>query len=645
MAEIDDDTKSPSTDDELGTQFKRHYRAAKKHQGEWLKMARESYEYIAGRQLPREVLDEVEDDLKPYVTFNRIDPVVSAVVGHQINNRQELKYIPRNQGDAQPNEIMTGAANYIDDESDATDEITEAFWDMAVCGMGWTETHIEYDEEPEGKIYGAERVPPLEMGWDPASKKRNLANARYIFREAWWPRKEAIQKWPKLKDVQLPDGGMGWLNVEDDPIQESPREDYDGYDAGNWYRETNDSVLIVQYQYYELKPVYVVGDPISNKPIEMDESMFRRLKDRIDRMGARYVRQMRREYYQCIMAGVNVLEKTQPCKIGFTFRCMTGKRDETKNFWYGVVQAMKDPQMWSNKVFSDITSIMYKNRTGGAFVETDALADPRKAEEQWSEESPLIMLNPGALQKGKVLERQPINYPAGLDRLMEFAVQSIPQVTGISMELLGLVDRQQAGVLEMQRKRAGMTILAIMFNSLKRYGKERGRILKFFIDEYMPENTLVRIVGSDGLEKYVPMIKDKEVQKYDMIVDEAPSSPNQKQETFLVLTELVPQMAKLGIQPPEEMIDYLPLPAMMIEKWKQSIKESKNDPMAKRLRELDIAEREAAVNKDNQNAEKFSAEAALKRVEAMIKQMMAPLEARVQEVEQLSKIAERSKPN
>ena len=652
MVEIDnekDETKQHE-DGELIERFTRNYRSSKQHQRGWAKEAREMYDIIAGWQLTPEERQDYEEQLKPYVQFNRVDPVVSAVVGHQINNRQEIKYIPRNKGDAQPNEILSGAAKYVDDESDALDEVTDAFWDMAVCGMGWTETHVEYDEDPEGKIYGADRVPPLQMGWDPTAKKRNVADARYVFRDKWFPREEAESRWPALKGASLEGmSGGAWFGEyedEDDSIFDDQAGDYgDESEFGEYYKEHANEVLITQYQYYELEPVYVVGDPMTGRKLELDESIYKKLKSRIEKMGAKAVRQMRRKYYQCWFAGPNLLEKVDsPAGNSFSLLCVTGKRDERRNTWYGLVRAMRDPQKWSNKVFTDITSILYKNRTGGAFVEEDALVNPRKAEEEWAEESPLIIVANGAIQSGRIKERNPINYPSGLDRLMEFAVQSIPQVTGISMELMGLTDRQQAGVLEMQRKKAGMTILAMMFDSLRRHAKARARVLKHYITEYISDGRLIRIVGGDGLERFVPLLKEQEVMKYDIVVSEAPTSPNQKDETFLVLRELVPQMAKMGVTPPADMIDYLPLPSQMIEKWKQQIEAAKKDPMIKKRQEIELAEREAAIQRDKSAAKKDDSVAMLNQVKAMVENMEARLNERLKPVEQLSKMLERAKP-
>jgi hypothetical protein len=236
---------------------KTRYKDARNHCKAWKQEAKQCYEMVAGHQLSPEEKAELEEMLRPTIVFNRIDPVVSSVTGHQINNRQEVRYIPRELGDVKVSEVYTSAASYVDDESDANDEISDAFWDLVVSGMGFTETRISYDEDPEGKIYGADRVPPLEMSWDPAAKKRNIADARYIFRGKWYNRKDAEVQWPKLKNVDLGDSDM-WGDMRDE-LDEHDADEAWKYenDQSMWFKKEEDEVFILQYQYWVL--IFIKG--------------------------------------------------------------------------------------------------------------------------------------------------------------------------------------------------------------------------------------------------------------------------------------------------------------------------------------------------------------------------------------------------
>lgn len=638
--------------DKVGDKFTEkameRYRSAKSHQKDWRRESATCYDMVAGHQFTDEEVAELEEMLRPAVTFNRIDPVVAAVTGHQINNRTEVRYSPRQLGDVKINELLTAAAAYVDDNSDAEDEISDAFYDVCVCGLGWTETRVAYDEDPMGKIWGAERTSPLEMTWDPNAKKRNLSDMRYCFHDKWWDRADAENKWPALKDIDLKAMPESWVDapdfIDEEPHDASTAWMYEN-DSSRYYREHKDEVRITRYMYYELEPVYIVGDPVNGKPVELDQKKFSRLKKNIEERGIQYVKQDRRRYKQAFFAGELLLEKgDSPCKYSMPFKAITGKRDERRNLWYGLVRAMVDPQKWSNKFFMEIQDILASNRTGGAFFESSALADPRKAEEQWNEVNPLIEVNDGMIDRIK--ERNPIAFPAGLDRMMEFAVQSIPHVTGLSMEMLGLVDRNQPNVLEVTRKRAGMTILATIFNSLRRYNKERGRLLAWFIHEYISDGRLIKITEGDGTEKYVQLFREQadDVMNYDVIVDESPSSPNQKQETFAVLMEVIPLALKAGVPVPPELIDYMPIPSQLADKWKEMIASMKSNPEAdkfkKAMQDLEIKLKAADVKETESKATANEMKALLDQMKAKL----TALEARVKPYEVASEMASKNVP-
>jgi hypothetical protein len=156
----------------------------------------------------------------------------------------------------------------------------------------------------------------------------------------------------------------------------------------------------------------------------------------------------------------------------------------------------------------------------------------------------------------------------------------MPQTSGINMELLGLVERDQPGVLEMQRKKAGYAILAVFFDSLRRYRKEKGRVRLYMIQHYISDGRLVRIKGKDSTMQYVPLVKQKDTATYDVIVDEAPMSPNQTEQTWAMLQAMMPLLAKLEV-PPEiwsVIIEHSPLPSSVSGKINELISKQAQQP-------------------------------------------------------------------
>ena len=111
-----------------------------------------------------------------------------------------------------------------------------------------------------------------------------------------------------------------------------------------------------------------------------------------------------------------------------------------------------------------------------------------------------------------------------------------------------------------------LTVLAGMFDGLRRYRKEQGRLLAKYITEYLSDGRLVRILGGDGMERYIPLLKQDGALEYDVVVDESANTVNQKDKTFAILMQLMPALEKQGVPFSADLLEYTPLPAAMVEK-------------------------------------------------------------------------------
>ncbi|CAB4192684.1 hypothetical protein UFOVP1244_63 [uncultured Caudovirales phage] len=556
------------TDQEILDVAKENWRKAYSHWRKWRTEAKEDFGFVSGDQWDDNDKMSLDRQGRPAVVFNRIAPMIDAVSGSEVTNRQEIRFIPRELGDANVNEALTAAGKYFRDNCDAEDEESAAFFDCLVSGIGWTETRLDHDSDPDGQIV-IERVDPFEVFVDPSASKGNFDDAKFVFRIKDLTKQEIESSWPGATDTFLP-GSFTWGDVEseDDPHETIHGRQYELGKKGGGPKGRK-KYRVCEYQWLESSPVYRMVDPVTGSDITFDDRRYQMLKKAFKAMGGDpppAIRQKRMETRRAFFLGDKVLEEGPgPCRIGFTYRAITGKRDRNAGTWYGLVRPMKDPQRWSNKFFSQILHIINSNAKGGLLAEADAFEDVRDAETRWAEADSIIWMRPGGM--GKVGPKPLAGVPPDVSSMMQFCVQSLREVTGINLELLGMAEESQPGILEYQRRQSGLMILATMFDSLRRYRKEAGRLLLYFIQEYIPEGRLIRIEGPYGAQ-FVPLMKQSDTSQYDVVVDEAPSSPNLKEQVFAVLQVLVPQLTAMGIQIPPDALDYLPLPDSLV----QSIK-------------------------------------------------------------------------
>ena len=207
---------------------------------------------------------------------------------------------------------------------------------------------------------------------------------------------------------------------------------------------------------------------------------------------------------------------------------------------------------------------------------------------------------------------------------MEVSQQAIKDTTGVNDEMLGSADRDQPGVLEMQRKQQAFGILNAFFDAKRRYHKMQGRLLLKMIALYMPQDKLVRITQTQGDQmgpKYVQLAMSKDAMEYDVVVDEAPAGPNQKQAVFQILIQLMPllQNAGLGANVWAEIARYSPLPAKVSELIASDLmqKQQQEQQTAPVQQQLQMQGAQAKISDLNASADHHAAQAQLLKAKAV----------------------------
>jgi hypothetical protein len=544
---------------------------AERARASWRKYVQECNDFVMGHQWSDEDSRILASQNRPKVAFNRVAPLVKAVCGLEVNNRQSIIYLPRTQGVVGPNEMVTAAGRWIRDECNAEDEESKAFRDLAIGGEGWTETRMDYDEDPMGKIVvnkGASRA--------------NYADARMIYRIREMDPDDVRALLDLPDDIDDAALDAVWLNREATPAdggignkKDFPSKTRSG--VGDQNTGPKRTVKIVQCQYWRRETLHLVATANDEQPMQLSTEDYATFQERANAMNEAaaadvtgqtqpfefsHAQTTKKVYYQCFI-GIRILS-SEPLEMGmFQFGCMTGDYDTKKKWFVGMVGDMLDPQRWSNKFLAQIMNIMNANSKGGLLAETDAFVNQKAAQRDWSDPTKIVWVKPGAISKNKVKTREQIQLPSGLDQLMMFAISSIRDVTGINLELLGQADREQAASLEQQRRQSAMTILATMFDNLCKYRKLDGRLQLRFI-ALLPEGTLIRVVEK-GQYQYIPLLKNElDFEKFDVIIDQAPTSPDQKQYIWSI-TESILQM---NILPPAAMVQllkYSPYPESVVQ--------------------------------------------------------------------------------
>jgi len=602
---------------------------------------RDNYNIIEGDQWLEEPYDRQNADGMPIRTINKLAPVIDAVCGFEIQNRTEVEYIPRLATEQSMGftDMLNDVVNYIESESQSEFQNSQAFKDMLICGVGVTDTTITYDNNPDGEVE-IERVFPYFVLWDVTARAKNLDDANWVIRA-------------KIVDKDSMDGLLKDAeSKEEADASFGASVDARFLDFFNVVMIAKSLGIIYEYQWREKKPFYrienpligFVGDPMdpyteqivslakelqekysvnitTEKVFSIEQEDYKTIKDLFDMLGLKFkaVKQKKYKYYRATIVGNQVINKSENfSQTGFSMKFMTGKFSEVRQCYYGMIRAAKEAQRLLNQSISDYEGFLRTIPKGGVEIEADAVPNMQAFIQTYTKAREVTIYNPGGLSKTRPKITPPI--PSGLLDMINLAAVSIMETTGVTPDFMGISDSKlMTATLNRQMVRQGLTVLSAYFDAKRFYMINQG---KLFIDcvRVLIENSegrLIRVM-QNGEVKYIPLLKNQVAADYDVIIEEMPQTPSEREDTFEKLMQLAQLLANkpnpIDITPLA--IQYSPLKEDEINKIEQLMKPPEPQPPDPMVQEILMSE----VKLKQAEAMKGKAEAMRVKVEAMLKQ-------------------------
>jgi hypothetical protein len=143
----------------------------------------------------------------------------------------------------------------------------------------------------------------------------------------------------------------------------------------------------------------------------------------------------------------------------------------------------------------------------------------------------------------------------------------------------------------------------------------------------LPGDTLVKVVSNeDDKEKYVPIVlgfkQNPDVEEYDVIVDEAPAGPNQKDKTWTLLMQILPAVQEL-MTPAMwmEVLKFSPLPQAFVENIRAMLTEGEQDQQQMMMEQLKMGFMQLQGQQAQANVAKTIADTQATNVKTQISMM------------------------
>lgn len=601
---------------------------------------RENFALFEGNQWLQETLENQIKNSMPVIVINRTSPVIESISGFEVQNRLEISYTPRLMNPEQSgySDIMNNMVRYIEDNSRAPSQYSYAFKDMLICGVGATDTVVNYDNNPDGEVV-VERIFPAFLFWDCAARAKNIIDSDYVVRlkvlnQEVIQEQYGVTSFDDVYSAALDARILEFFNEVLAVKTLGVVYEYQWRQKEPFYRVENPFVRIDLNQYppqiamllEELKKEYSGKyqfnpdmDQLFSVESGTEVSDIKKIFEALG-LNVKSTKQSKFKYYRAIVTGNKVIEKSENfCQTGFSIKFMTGQFSELTQSYYGLVRFCKDPQRMLNQAVSDYVGFLQTIPKGGVDIESDAVDDIEAFVDTYTKARHVTIFEPGGLMKSRPKIAPPI--PSGILEMIQYADSQIMQVCGVTPELMGMMQSKEMNSSFLRQQiQQGLTTLSSYFDSKYFYLQNQAVIYTDCV-RILAENSegrLIKNVIGEGDEQFMPLTQSRIAAEYDIVIDEMPTSPDEDDE---MTTKLIDLQGMLLNSPNPVNIMPLIVDRMNLKpELKDQILQMMQPPAPTPPDPLNQAMLESEINYKNSSSEKLKADAVQTMIEARIKE-------------------------
>ena len=536
----------------------------------WRTVAKEDYNFYAGKQDTAEVTNALTAQKRPITVFNMILPKVNMLVGLAAQMNRAPYVFPRGNEDQAFVELANGTLKFYRNRLKVKRKEQDCFSHTIKSGKSYLHYFVSMENpfKPEIKCM---RIDGRNTWKDPLSVEYDMSDARYFFVDKWFSEEDIKARWPKF---------------DADSIKLFSQSNTD---LPKFYDSVTDKYRITECWYRKYIRVTYFLNPLTGKEDELLEKDFKKFEQalmeginvegkdiKIDQPLKSFTSPVKKVFYTIFSANYLIEEDISPYKHGqipyIQFGCFT---DEDENRWFGVITMAKDPQRGLNTMRRQLQHLLQTAPKGILMHEVGAIIDIDQYEQDSSNPTYHMEVAQGMLEKIKFTDQPQISPVYGqLDAVYN---QAIKDIMGIQDSLLGMqTSSREPGITVRMRQESGLAVLFIMFDNYRESRINSSYQLMSLIQQYMTEEQVIRIEGPEGMQllqmntQMNPQLQgfnDLSAAEFDYVLDEATDNATIRMAIMQMLIDYGQQNP--GTIPPDVIMEYGDLPISVQVKIKQ----------------------------------------------------------------------------
>ncbi|MGN6223700.1 portal protein [Pseudoxanthomonas sp.] len=462
------------------------------------------FAFVAGHQWDRHLAGKRRN--KPNYEFNRIRQLIRRVTGQQLKNKPQIKVRAVEEADVDTADIYNGLIKNIEVQSSAENAYDTAFqW---ACGGGYGVLRVVADYEGPDSFDQCLRIvnvmDPLTVWFDPAARKFDRSDARFVFVTELITKEEFKDRWPGKETIDF-----------DVP---SSLDEYDK----EWFFK--DMVRIAEYWYVEkeVKTIYLLSDgaivdkedwePVrdewANPPIDPQTG-----QPAHPPITVKSEREVETDcVYSSLVYGKGALE--EPTKWAGSMIPIVPQWGDLisingEQIYSGMTRFGRDAQAIHNFELSTMVEVVAKLPNSPLTATTKMIEGLESYYERMGyDDAPVLLYNvdPNAPTAKPTREPPPV-LPVALANLSAIATEELKADLGVYDASIGAKSNESSGRAILARQSEGEIANFVYVDNQVKALKRLGEVLVDAIPHYYDAERSIRILGEDNAEKYVSINK------------------------------------------------------------------------------------------------------------------------------------------